>query len=121
MNDRLTLYPPIEPYETGMLPVSDLHTLYYEVSGSPEGRPVVVCHGGPGGGSTPSMRRYFDPARYRIIVFDQRGCGRSTPHASLEDNTTWRLIDDMEALRVHLNVETWQVFGGSWGSTLALA
>lgn len=85
------------------------------------GKPVIVCHGGPGGGSTPSMRRYFDPARYKIIIFDQRGCGRSTPHASLEDNTTWDLVGDMEKLRVHLGVEQWQIFGGSWGSTLALA
>lgn len=104
-----------------MLRVSDLHEIYYEVSGAPDGKPVVVCHGGPGGGTTPSMRRYFNPARYRIILFDQRGCGKSRPHAELTDNTTWALIDDMEALRAHLGVETWQVFGGSWGSTLALA
>jgi len=104
-----------------MLDVSDIHSLYYEVSGAPNGKPVIVCHGGPGGGSTPSMRRYFDPKRYKIILFDQRGCGRSTPHASLEDNTTWCLVDDMEKIRRHLGIENWQVFGGSWGSTLALA
>ncbi len=104
-----------------MLRVSEAHEIYYEVSGAPRGKPVVVCHGGPGGGTTPSMRRYFDPARYRIILFDQRGCGRSRPHASLTDNTTWHLVEDMEALRRHLGVERWQVFGGSWGSTLALA
>lgn len=104
-----------------MLPVSDIHEIYYEVSGAINGKPVIVCHGGPGGGSTPSMRRYFDPSLYKIIVFDQRGCGRSTPHASLEDNTTWSLVEDMEKIRQHLGIDTWQVFGGSWGSTLALA
>ena len=118
---RRELYPPIEPHATGMLPVSALHTIYYEVSGNPHGKPVVVCHGGPGGGTTPSMRRYFDPERYRIILFDQRGCGRSTPRAELQDNTTQALIADMEQLRRLLGVERWQVFGGSWGSTLALA
>lgn len=121
MNDRQTLFPPLNPYETGTLSVSDIHSIYYEVSGNPNGKPVIVCHGGPGGGSTPSMRRYFDPEAYKIILFDQRGCGRSTPHASLEDNTTWALVEDMEKLRRHLGVATWQVFGGSWGSTLALA
>ncbi len=121
MNDRLQLFPAIEPFETGSLAVSERHTLYYEVSGAPGGKPVVVCHGGPGGGSTPSMRRYFDPRAYKIILFDQRGCGRSTPHASLEDNTTWALVEDMEKLRRHLGVVNWLVFGGSWGSTLALA
>lgn len=121
MTDRLKLYPPIEPFETGFLPVSDLHEVYYEVSGKPDGKPVIVCHGGPGGGSTPSMRRYFDPERYRIVVFDQRGCGKSHPHAELRENTTWRLIEDMEALRRRLDIDRWQVFGGSWGSTLALA
>ncbi|MEX6632667.1 prolyl aminopeptidase [Hyphococcus lacteus] len=121
MSELSILYPPIEPTESGMLRVSDLHEIYYEVSGAPDGKPVVVCHGGPGGGTTPSMRRYFNPARYRIILFDQRGCGKSRPHAELRDNTTWTLIDDMEALRARLGVETWQVFGGSWGSTLALA
>ena len=104
-----------------MLRVSDIHEIYYEVSGAVDGKPVIVCHGGPGGGSTPSMRRYFDPSIYKIVVFDQRGCGRSTPHASLEDNTTWDLVADMEKLRVLLSIDQWQVFGGSWGSTLALA
>jgi len=121
MTDRLTLFPPLDPFETGSLEVSDLHTIYFEVSGNPNGKPVVVCHGGPGGGSTPSMRRYFDPKAYKIVLFDQRGCGRSKPHASLEDNTTWALVKDMEKLRRHLGIENWQVFGGSWGSTLALA
>jgi len=121
MTDRLNLFPPTEPHDTGMLQVSGVHELYYEVSGAIDGKPVVVCHGGPGGGSTPSMRRYFDPKRYKIIIFDQRGCGKSKPHAELTDNTTWALVDDMEKLRRHLGVERWQVFGGSWGSTLALA
>ena len=121
MSERLGLHPSIEPFETGFLKVSDLHTIYYEISGNPDGKPAVVCHGGPGGGSTPSMRRYFDPARYRIVVFDQRGCGRSTPNAELRENTTWDLVEDIEKLRRHLKIERWQVFGGSWGSTLALA
>lgn len=120
MSERLSLYASIEPFETGFLKVSGLHQIYYEVSGNPDGKPAVVCHGGPGGGSTPSMRRYFDPALYRIIVFDQRGCGRSTPLAELRENTTWALIEDMEKLRRHLGVERWLVFGGSWGSTLAM-
>lgn len=121
MADRRTLYPPVEPIETGRLKVSDLHEVYFEVSGNPKGKPVIVCHGGPGGGSTGSMRRYFDPKTYRIVLFDQRGCGRSTPHAELVENTTWDLVSDMEKLRVHLGIERWQVFGGSWGSTLSLA
>jgi len=121
MKNFRKLYPPIEPISSGMLQVSALHEIYYEISGNPDGKPVIVCHGGPGGGVTPSMRRYFDPEIYRIVLFDQRGCGRSTPHASLTDNTTWHLIEDMEALRAHLGVDRWQVFGGSWGSTLALA
>lgn len=121
MSDRFDLFAPIDPYESGVLKVSDLHEIYFEVSGNPRGKPAVVCHGGPGGGSTPSMRRYFDPAIYRIIVFDQRGCGKSTPRAELRENTTWHLVEDMEKLRRHLGVERWQVFGGSWGSTLALA
>lgn len=121
MNELRTLYPPLEPFDAGMLRVSDLHEIYYEVSGAPDGKPVVVCHGGPGGGTTPSMRRYFDPKRYRIVLFDQRGCGKSRPHAELKENTTWDLVDDMERLRAHLGIERWQVFGGSWGSTLALA
>ncbi|MGV6820139.1 MAG: prolyl aminopeptidase [Parvularcula sp.] len=115
------LYPAIEPFERGMLRVSPLHEIYFEVSGNPEGKPVIVCHGGPGGGSNPTMRRFFDPEKYRIHLFDQRGCGRSTPHAELRDNTTHHLIDDMEALRTLFGVDRWQVFGGSWGSTLALA
>ncbi|HLM55349.1 MAG TPA: prolyl aminopeptidase [Pyrinomonadaceae bacterium] len=115
------LYPPIEPYETGMLPVSPVHTVYYEQCGNPAGRPVVFLHGGPGGGIVADYRRYFDPAAYRIILFDQRGSGRSTPHAELEENTTWHLVEDIERLRGHLGVESWHVFGGSWGSTLSLA
>ena len=116
-----SLYPAIEPYRTGMLHVSPVHTLYYEESGNPNGKPVVFLHGGPGGGTDGKQRRFFDPAKYRIVLFDQRGCGKSEPHASLEDNTTWHLVSDIEALRVHLGIEKWQVFGGSWGSTLALA
>ncbi|MGA7545209.1 MAG: prolyl aminopeptidase [Methyloceanibacter sp.] len=118
---RLTLYPEIAPYRTGRLQVGKLHELYFEECGNPYGRPAVLLHGGPGGGSNALMRRYHDPARYRIVLFDQRGCGRSTPHASLDANTTWDLVDDIERLRKHLGVERWQVFGGSWGSTLALA
>ena len=115
-----SLYPPIEPFHTGRLRVSALHEVYFEQSGNPHGKPVVFVHGGPGGGSDAKQRRFFDPTAYRIILFDQRGCGRSTPHASVEENTTWHLVDDMEALRNHLGIERWQVFGGSWGSTLAL-
>ncbi|MBV9958107.1 MAG: prolyl aminopeptidase [Acidobacteria bacterium] len=116
-----TLYDPIEAYDTGMLPVSPVHTIYYEQCGNPEGQPVVFLHGGPGGGVVPEYRRFFDPRAYRIVLFDQRGSGNSTPHASLEENTTWHLVSDIEKLREHLGIETWQVFGGSWGSTLALA
>lgn len=114
-------YPRIDPYRTGRLKVSDLHDLYFEECGNPGGKPVVMLHGGPGGGCSDFMRRLHDPSAYRIILFDQRGCGRSAPHACLEDNTTWHLISDIEALREHLGIESWQVFGGSWGSTLALA
>lgn len=121
MSERLDLYPAIEPYETGRIKVSDIHDIYFEVSGNPKGKPAVVCHGGPGGGTTPSMRRYFDPGKYRIVLFDQRGCGKSTPNAELRENTTWDLVADMEKLRRRLDIERWQVFGGSWGSTLALA
>ncbi|GAB4536423.1 MAG: prolyl aminopeptidase [Parvularculaceae bacterium] len=117
----LHLFPPIEPYIQARLSVSDGHELYYEECGNPAGKPVLVVHGGPGGGVTPSMRRFFDPRSYRIILFDQRGCGRSTPHASLEANTTWHLVDDMERLREHLKIDKWMIFGGSWGSTLGLA
>jgi proline iminopeptidase len=114
------LYPPIEPFQRQMLDVGDGHEIYVEQSGNPDGRPVVVFHGGPGGGCSPAMRRYFDPAIYRVILFDQRGCGRSTPHASVEANTTWHLVDDIELIRRTLGIERWIVFGGSWGATLAL-
>lgn len=120
------LYPPIEPYEHGMLPVGDGHEIYWEACGNPAGKPVVYLHGGPGGGCVPDFRRFHDPEQYRIVLFDQRGCGRSTPHASAPDaelstNTTWHLVADIERLRDHLGIARWQVFGGSWGSTLALA
>ena len=115
------LYPPIEPYRTGTLPVSELHTLYFEEAGNPAGRPVVFLHGGPGGGLDPDYRRYFDPERWRVVLFDQRGCGQSRPHAELRENTTWHLVSDIERLRQALGIERWVVFGGSWGSTLALA
>ena len=114
-------YPPIEPYDQGMLAVSLVHHLYYEQSGNPSGLPVVFLHGGPGGGTIPDYRRFFDPEAYRIILFDQRGSGQSTPHASLEENTTWHLVEDIEKLREHLGINDWVVFGGSWGSTLSLA
>lgn len=116
-----TLYPDIEPFDTGTLQVDDRHTLYYEQCGNPHGKPVVLLHGGPGAGCSPKMRRFHDPAKYRIVLFDQRGSGRSTPHADLVDNSTWHLVADIEALRERLHIDTWQVFGGSWGSTLALA
>jgi len=103
------------------LRVSDIHEIYWEESGNPNGLPVVALHGGPGGGSSPEMRRFFDPERYRLFLFDQRGCGRSTPHSELRENTTWDLVDDIEALRAHVGVNQWLVFGGSWGSTLSLA
>jgi len=115
------VYPEIEPYRTGRLPVSDGHELYYEEVGSERGKPAVFLHGGPGGGVDPFVRRFWDPARYRVALFDQRGAGKSTPHASLEHNTTQDLVADVERLRTHLGIERWQVFGGSWGSTLALA
>ena len=118
---RRTLFPEIQPYRTGFLSVSPLHNIYYEECGNPSGKPVVMVHGGPGGGCNPFMRRFHDPARYRIVLFDQRGCGRSMPYASLVDNTTWDLVADMERLRTHLGIERWQVCGGSWGSTLGLA
>jgi proline iminopeptidase len=118
---RRSIYPPIEPHIAGRMAVSGGHEIYFEVSGNPKGAPVLMVHGGPGGGSNPTMRRFHDPARYRIILFDQRGCGRSLPNASLVNNTTWDLLDDMEALRRHLGVDRWQLMGGSWGATLALA
>lgn len=120
-----TLYPPIEAYDSGHLNVGDGQEIYWETSGDPGGKPVVFVHGGPGGGTSPEQRRFFDPTRYRIILFDQRGCGRSRPHiadgADLTVNTTDHLIADMERLREHLGIDAWQVFGGSWGSTLGLA
>jgi proline iminopeptidase len=115
------LYPEIEPYAAGTLQVDARHTLYYEQCGNPDGKPVVLLHGGPGAGSNAKMRRFHDPAKYRIVLFDQRGAGRSRPHADLVDNTTWDLVADIEQLRALLGIERWQVFGGSWGSTLALA
>ncbi|MGF1458573.1 MAG: prolyl aminopeptidase [Leptolyngbyaceae cyanobacterium] len=114
------LYPPIEPYYTTALVVSERHTLYIEASGNPEGKPVIFLHGGPGGGTQPTDRQFFDPSRWHIILFDQRGCGRSHPHADLTDNTTWHLVADIEKIRAHFGIDTWVVFGGSWGSTLAL-
>jgi proline iminopeptidase len=119
--ERRTVYPAVEPYRTGRLRVSDVHELYFEESGNPEGKPALFLHGGPGFGTEASHRRYFDPRAYRIVLFDQRGCGKSTPHASLVDNTTWDLVSDIEKLRAHLGIDRWLVFGGSWGSTLALA
>lgn len=114
-------YPPIEPYQKGFLKVSNIHEIYYEQSGNPEGTPVVFLHGGPGGGTNPDHRRYFDPKKYRIVLFDQRGCGLSKPNAELRENTTWDLVSDIEKIRTHLNIEKWLVFGGSWGSTLSLS
>lgn len=119
--DLKTLYPPIEPYRSGHLDVGDGHSVYWELCGNPEGKPAIFLHGGPGSGCSPDHRRLFDPALYNILLFDQRGCGRSTPHASLDANTTWHLVADMERLRAMTGVEKWLVFGGSWGSTLALA
>jgi proline iminopeptidase len=119
--DRLTLYPAIEPYRTGTLDVGHGHTMFYEECGNPRGEPVLLVHGGPGGGANPTMRRFHDPVHYRIILFDQRGCGRSTPYASLDHNTTWDLVADMELLRERLGIDRWQLFGGSWGSTLSIA
>jgi proline iminopeptidase len=116
-----TLYPAIRPYRKAYLRVSPLHELYYEESGNPRGKPVVFLHGGPGAATNPSMRRFFDPRRYRIVLFDQRGCGASKPHSELRDNGTWELVSDIEMLRSRLGIERWMVFGGSWGSTLALA
>ncbi len=114
------LYPPIDPFEQRVLEVGDGHRVYVEQCGRPDGIPVVVLHGGPGGGCSPAMRRYFDPDIYRVILFDQRGCGRSRPHASVEANTTWHLVADIELIRQTLGIEQWVVFGGSWGATLSL-
>ena len=116
-----TLYDELEPFDSGKLKVSAVHELYYEQCGNPKGKPVVFLHGGPGAGLVPDYRRFFDPEAYRIILFDQRGAGRSVPHACLDDNTTWHLVNDIEQLREHFDVDKWLVFGGSWGSTLALA
>jgi proline iminopeptidase len=118
---RTDLFAPIDPYGTGFLRLDDRHAMYWEQSGNPRGVPVVFLHGGPGAGATPAHRRFFDPYHYRVVVFDQRGAGRSTPHGAIEANTTPILVDDIERLRVHLGIERWHVFGGSWGSTLALA
>lgn len=118
---RKGLFPENEPYAYGWLPTGGPHEIFYEECGNPEGKPCVILHGGPGGAINPTMRRFFNPAKWRMALFDQRGCGKSRPNASLDDNTTWSLIDDIERLRIHLGVEKWTVFGGSWGSTLALA
>lgn len=115
------LYPPIDPFDQRMVQVGQSHQIYVEQCGNPDGIPVVVLHGGPGGGCSPAMRRYFDPKVYRIVLFDQRGCGRSRPHASVTDNTTWHLVADIELIRELLEIDRWLVFGGSWGATLALA
>ena len=114
------LYPPIDPFDQRMLDVGQGHRVYVEQCGNPDGVPVLVLHGGPGGGCSPAMRRYFDPKNYRVILFDQRGCGRSRPHASVTHNTTWHLIDDIELIRRELSIDEWRVFGGSWGATNAL-
>jgi len=121
MEKLRTLYDEIEPYDSGHFKVSAVHELYYEQSGNPKGKPVVFLHGGPGAGLIPDYRRFFDPEAYRVILFEQRGAGRSIPHASLDDNTTWHLVEDIEKIRGHFGVEQWLVFGGSWGSTLSLA
>ena len=115
------LYPEIKPYNTFRLKVSNLHEIFIEESGNPNGKPIIFLHGGPGGGIEPVYRQYFDPDKWRIIIFDQRGCGQSTPHAELEENTTWDLVSDIEKIREQLNIDTWTVFGGSWGSTLSLS
>jgi len=121
LKTELKLFPPIEPYRHGMLPLDEIHTMYWEECGNPDGVPVLFLHGGPGGGLSPRHRRFFDPAHYRIVLFDQRGAGQSTPLGEYHNNTTQLLIDDIERLREMLNIEQWLVFGGSWGSTLALA
>jgi proline iminopeptidase len=121
MRTLKSLFPARKPYRTGRLRVSSLHTIHFEECGNPRGKPVVFLHGGPGGGVSPMHPRYFDPRKWRIVLFDQRGCGKSTPHAELRENTTWDLVEDTEKLRRHLGIDRWVVFGGSWGSTLALA
>ena len=121
MDNLRTFYDEIEPYDTGHIRVSDVHELYYEQCGTPNGKPVVFLHGGPGAGLIPDYRRFFDPSAYRVILFEQRGSGRSRPHASLDDNTTWHLVADIEKIREEFGIDQWLVFGGSWGSTLALA
>jgi proline iminopeptidase len=118
---RRGLYPEVEPFAAGWLPTGGLHEIYYEECGNPAGKPCVVLHGGPGGAINTTMRRFFDPSRWRTVLFDQRGCGKSRPNASLQDNTTWTLVEDIERLRKRLGIQKWSVFGGSWGSTLALA
>lgn len=118
---RRSLYPDNEPYASGWMETGGAHEIYYEECGKRNGKPAVILHGGPGGAINPTMRRFYDPSRWRMMLFDQRGCGRSKPNASLDDNTTWALIEDIERLREHMGVEKWSVFGGSWGSTLALA
>ncbi|MBL8770004.1 MAG: prolyl aminopeptidase [Phenylobacterium sp.] len=118
---RRGLFPDNEPFASGYLSTGGPHEVFYEECGNPQGKPCVILHGGPGGAINPTMRRFFDPAKWRMALFDQRGCGKSRPNASLDDNTTWALVDDIERLRRHLGVEKWCVFGGSWGSTLALA
>ena len=114
------LFPPIEPYKHEFLKVSDIHEIYVEEVGNPEGEPVIFLHGGPGGGCADNYRQYFDPKKWRVILFDQRGCKRSTPFAELKENTTWDLVSDIEKIREHKNIDQWHVFGGSWGSTLSL-
>ncbi|MBI2295384.1 MAG: prolyl aminopeptidase [Betaproteobacteria bacterium] len=121
LTPRAELYPEIEPYSAGMLKLDAVHTMYWEQSGNPKGAPVLFLHGGPGAGAAPAHRRFFDPGHYRIVIFDQRGAGRSTPLGELKDNTTRQLVNDIERLRQHLAIGRWLIFGGSWGSTLALA
>jgi len=120
MNQLLSLYPPLEPFNFGFMEKDD-HSIYYEQCGNPNGKPAVFLHGGPGGGGSTQVRRFFNPEKYHIVIFDQRGCGRSLPHGCLENNTTWDLVEDIENLKVQLGIKQWLVFGGSWGSTLALA
>ncbi len=121
MNNKRELYPVIEPFQSGFIQVDEIHNIYYEQSGNPDGKPVIFLHGGPGGGGSAAPRQFFDPQKYRIILFDQRGCGQSTPHAELKGNDTWSLVADIEKIRKLLGIDKWMVFGGSWGSTLALA